>query len=691
MDERNNVAVFRHRHLFQYICMYCKEVQGFCKCYLHTIIISDKLSTGQSMLRTKLTLVIAALFASMHAVAQYDPSWSYKVTEHNNDGHIACAVNMCDYEIYPPNIKIKPGKVNPLPGETVCLMPGEYTSAEIYNVFGTSDDPITVMNCGGIADIKTQWKISKSGHLKIQGTGSSEDLYGIKIQGKQSINGLASLDIVKLSRDIELSYLDISAVYGTTGIHWNSSKPYVINAATGEKTYGDPFIDQVTGDVFVQTGTHIHHNYIHSAREGEGIYVGIFGCDAQDMAHGAALENTNIHDNIVVDVGSDGIQVGCSREATTINNNYIQNAGYNPLHGRAVHTKGIQLGQGTTGVVFNNYLENIASQCFFVQGGPTNAPGEDLAVAIYNNIMIDCSDALIINQHAIDIVNAGQNVLFANNSIVNMRNAHYLFGPQIQDDILFDVKNNLHIDELPILHFAVIDKEKNLTSNITEQASLLLTADEAKFKAEGNYFLRADSPAVNSGIDTSDNNILAAIDGTLRDDNYDIGATEYLGTQPPMDNNYYLHIKGSKSGRIYMSSENSLDTISLGYNRMEFKIKNVDLNKAVLLSELKIGLEAGGKRVEVQLSDHIAELTDEYQLITIPIEVFGFNESKLKNVTGIGFQASNFIGDISIAVDQLRFKGGGNKHLFYGDNFRDNANNIWLSRPTQFTMEESVE
>jgi len=289
------------------------------------------------------------------------------------------------------------------PGDKVCIAPGYYTSTIIHRVAGTELEPITITNCGGQAVFSSEVPITQSRHIKLIGDGHDGTLYGLKVMGTLEEeaefidqygigfqdNSQPALDVRSLSRNIEIAWMEVSNPRGprAPGIH------FVTQTLTDSE---DNFIVQYdlehSDQVFVQTGTHIHHNYIHNALEAEGMYVGRFGCDQAAFDSGLALEDTQIHDNIVVDIGGDGIQVGCSRKNTNIYNNYIRNVGYNPFNDRG-HIKGVQLGQGTNASLFNNYIDHGASDCVWAVGGPSN-DGSDVALWIYNNVFKDCEQAI---------------------------------------------------------------------------------------------------------------------------------------------------------------------------------------------------------------------------------------------------------------------------------------------------------
>jgi len=500
---------------------------------------------------TCLTLVIAPVFAGDHLVRtraitlpidtvhqnikpSYNPSWPHKVTNHTTDDHLACDVvapqsSGCDYVInvdtYDGTIKIKPGRTDPAPGETVCILPGAYSGAEIFDVHGTQQQPITIRNCGGQAVINTRFKIRKTTHIRLLGDGDVNTLYGIKTTGDLFPSAGSGMSIETLSRDIEIAFNDISAEYSRGALHFNTGNPEVDDN-------GDyiPRYDLVTGEPFVQTKSHIHHNIIHSSLEGEGLYLGVAGCGEAELDAGTALEHTFVHDNIVVNNGADGIQVGCSREDTLIYNNYIYNSGYNPFNNLG-HTKAIQLGAGTSGLVFNNYIEKAASSCIFLGGGPTNIEGRDLAVSIHNNIMIDCSEAVAVHSSVEDVVVSNQGLAVANNTIIDMRISHFWLTHHFDDLVQVDVKNNLYVDAITTVSHIVVNGEDNVGDNFQEDGSLFLSnMSQAQFidPVNGDYNLEENSPARDFGVDAVDLDVVYDINANIRDPIMDAGAAEFI-------------------------------------------------------------------------------------------------------------------------------------------------------------------
>lgn len=203
----------------------------------------------------------------------------------------------------------------PSPGDTVCISPGYYSGTLIKRIAGTQTAPIIITNCGGQVVFRDEVPINSSRHISFLGNGHSDTLCGLKIMGTQEeeaefistygigfqIKSQPALDIAAKSRDIEIAWMEISNPIAARapGIH------FVTKTLTDDDgNYIAQFDLENADEIFVQTGTYIHHNFI--------------------------------HDNIVTNNGGDGIQVGCSRKDTY--NNYVYDAGYNPFNNRR-HTK----------------------------------------------------------------------------------------------------------------------------------------------------------------------------------------------------------------------------------------------------------------------------------------------------------------------------------------------------------------
>lgn len=115
----------------------------------------------------------------------------------------------------------------------------------------------------------------------------------------------------------------------------------------------------------------IERCYIHHV-SGDGINI-IMPSDPADV-----YDNLLIHENRIVRIGDDGIQLGSNR-AATISSNYIDNDGQPPLHGG--HPDGIQMNPGGGNLVIAGNVIRGFNQNIFIEFATTS-------VFIYNNTLI---------------------------------------------------------------------------------------------------------------------------------------------------------------------------------------------------------------------------------------------------------------------------------------------------------------
>jgi hypothetical protein len=207
------------------------------------------------------------------------------------------------------------------PGDTIWLQANPTTrirKVKLLNIKGTAAAPIRIRNTGG------QWLINGDSatyadkglillgcqHVILEGQSGAGYDYGIKIDTtyygdsvhRQAATGLVVGDIAATSTTpvvpsfgIEISGIEITNA-GFAGIQ-------VKNAGTPS--------------TYVLNGLKIHHNYIHDVF-GEGMYVGWTSSNHETMA------NVDIYDNIVRNVGWDGIQANYISSNGKIRDNLVE-------------------------------------------------------------------------------------------------------------------------------------------------------------------------------------------------------------------------------------------------------------------------------------------------------------------------------------------------------------------------------
>ena len=266
-------------------------------------------------------------------------------------------------------------------GKTLCIPSGDYSHINLKGLKGDEGAPITITNCGaGRVVIDPQAATSAlsadgSAHLRILGTGDPEHAYGFHF--KNAGSWTAVIRMKEGATNIELGYVEVEGP-GYSGIAIN--------------TY--PYCDPSLGrDAFTLYETHIHHTHVHGV-SGEGLYLGqshyheeisptsINAACPEGYAE-AALIGVEVHNNLIEEVGRDGIQVGSAIEAMRIYDNVIRRYA---LQGDWGHTGGIQINPGSVGHVYNNTIDATGLETF--DNAFQVAGGVDGPTYIYNNVVI---------------------------------------------------------------------------------------------------------------------------------------------------------------------------------------------------------------------------------------------------------------------------------------------------------------
>jgi hypothetical protein len=418
----------------------------------------------------------------------------------------------CTY-IIPPNKNTIDGKVlNIKPGAVLCLEAAtKYGNLQFKNIIGTSSQPITIKNCGGTVNIVATGlsygvKFSNSKYFRFTG-GSIAKTYGIKING-----GHIGMSLEYLSTNFEVDHVEV----GNSGF-----------AGIMAKT--DPTCDDATirGN-FVMTNVKLHDNYVYNTG-GEGFYVGnSFYKSGRNTSCGVRypheIHNLKLFNNVVKNSGWEGIQVGCATRGAMIYGNSVENYG---TQNATSQNNGVQLGEGTGGVFYNNYIKDGKGNGLIVLG-----LGDNL---IHNNVIVNAGASGIFCD---DRVTTGTGFKFINNTIVNPK----VDGLRIYADV--STLSNIAINNIFVnpgsystytyprtgndaYIYKLSSKVKLLVSNNYQTRSI--SAVKFANAASYNYKLVGGSPAINKGKNISTYNISKDFynQTRLKGSYYDIGASEY--------------------------------------------------------------------------------------------------------------------------------------------------------------------
>jgi hypothetical protein len=399
---------------------------------------------------------------------------------------------------------VKPGDIICLDGAITYERPILFT-----NIRGTADNPVLITNCNGQALVNLPGRsyaigTNYSEHFRITGTGDPDFEYGIRLTGT---NG-RGLDLNNLSTNFEVDHLEISDI-GFAGIM--------------AKT--DPSCDDETirGN-FTMRDVSFHHNFVHDVG-GEGFYIGnSFYENGRDLSCGNRLPhdiiNVKVYSNIFKNTGWEGLQVGCAIQGAEIYNNDIENFGQAD---RENQRNGLQLGEGTGGLCYNNRIVNGNGNGMNVLGY-----GDNL---IFNNIIVNAKRNGIFCDTRFS---PGDGFMFINNTVINpgldglkifafdLNNKAY--NNTIVNPGNYDVYENDNSDSKPEDAYISYGDKTELSNNY-------FTRDitELHFLGDSNLDLKADSPLIDQGLDVSSYNITFDFEGRLRPagDAYDIGAFEF--------------------------------------------------------------------------------------------------------------------------------------------------------------------
>ena len=423
--------------------------------------------------------------------------------------------NACDYTVVLAG-DYSPNNLTAGPGNTVCIKAGNYTGFKFTDLAGSSTQPITFKNAGGLVNIQNS-NTNLNGiaflncrYFKLTGTGDSTLTYGVKVAGTGS--GGMGVKVDSKSSDCELDHLEIAST-GFAGIM--------------AKT--DPNCDSTTwrGN-FVMYNVKIHDNFIHDT-PGEGLYIGnsfagsgmTVTCDGTSKkVYPHTIVGLEVYNNHLERTGCEGIQYGCSTDAKVHHNTMID-TGISPFD--AFQANGIQIGEGSGGDCYNNTVMNARGTGIIILGFLGNQ-------SVYNNLVVNSGyNGIFADSRVSSIPNTYLRIV--NNSIITTQSDAIKLYSLIHTH---EVANNLILAPatgkfIVKLGSPVIVNEYNNFKNTQISAAMLTNV------GAGNYYPTAGSPLIDTGYNVSSWNI-----NKDRDDNnrplgsgYDIGCFEYT---PPGSN-----------------------------------------------------------------------------------------------------------------------------------------------------------
>lgn len=404
----------------------------------------------------------------------------------------------CDYVVEPDNWMADNSELNLPPGSVIGIRGASRGPVTFRNFHGSPDNPYIIINCDSRVSITGEVpgiKLHSSSFIRLTGTGSADD-YGILVSDTKPFGVVAELG----TTDFEIDHIEITATKGPG-----------ISARTR------PVCDGSTNrGNFVQKNTVIHHNYIHDVG-GEGMYVGGSRWHTNFPARTECpdvlllepeLDGVFIYNNLVVNTGQDGIQVGSAVGGTKIYNNEVHNYGLKNIE---IHQSGIRINPGTTGVIYSNLIKGGVGKAIFLNGFDND---------VYNNLIIDCArDGIHIGDREPP---AGQSYRIVNNTFSNVAG----FGLKTNS---WESVNNIFANNVLVNVGGEIHKN-NSDMDFEVFNNFLGKSDDGRFSDAANldYSPKPGSPLIDAGettgVDISGDYML---NNREEGKSIDIGAYEY--------------------------------------------------------------------------------------------------------------------------------------------------------------------
>lgn len=298
----------------------------------------------------------------------------------------------CTYVVPPSASNINGEQIQIKPGDVICLSAAfNYGPLRFAKLRGEAGKPVIITNCGGkvrmdeTSDAPYAIKIVDSQFIRV--TGGDTGL-GMRLTGAN-----LGLSLDYLTSDFEVDHIEVGYV-GYAGI-----------MAKTDPTCND---STVRGS-FTMKNVSIHDNFVHFTG-GEGLYVGnSFYEKGEQEPCGVRLPHdingAQLYNNIVQFTGRDGIQLGAAVQGANIFNNKIE---YFGTTGEYAQNSGIQIGEGTGGRCFNNFIKVGSGNGITVLGLGDNK--------ILSNVIISTGAAGIFCD---DRYTTGSSFTFDDNLILN--------------------------------------------------------------------------------------------------------------------------------------------------------------------------------------------------------------------------------------------------------------------------------
>ncbi len=434
---------------------------------------------------------------------------------------------------------INGSELNILPGDTINLLKGHRYFLLLKNINGNKDSVVTIRNYDGKVIIDTNFyygiKFDYSSFIKLSGAGIDSIKYGIQIL---KVDG-AGISVDNKSSDVEIENIEIANT-SIAGIYAKTEPNCSFTAVR---------------DSFTMYNIFIHDNYLHDIAN-EGMYIGssfftgeTINCNGKDtLIYPHVIEGVKVYNNILKNIGWDGIQVGSAISDCNIYNNYISNDSY---AGYSNQMSGILIGSGSKCDCYNNIIMDGKGDGIDVLG----VGGEK----IYNNLIINPGRNFHPEEpsykypkhgiYAADIYTIPDSSYnFYNNTIINPKTCGLKFTNtkssqnKVYNNIIINPGAYNVYGENSYVMVSDISIDIDISNNYKKRNSKdIMFVDTLK----SNYALQAGSPAIDRGINLTSQGITFDIYNYPRPYNskFDIGAFEWNPFTMNIKNYYFYKSK----------------------------------------------------------------------------------------------------------------------------------------------------
>lgn len=413
-----------------------------------------------------------------------------------------CDFIVDDWEIDGDELGIEPGQV-------ICLSSGATfdRGVKFVNLSGTADNPIVIRNCDGQAVIASEGSygvlFAQSENFRFLGDGDTNSDYGIKVSTPSGF----FVTFEQFTDKFECSLIEVE------GYEKNGQGDRSGFAGIGIKT--SPYQDCETfrdagKTAWIMENISLNNCYVHDVG-GEGFYIGHGWypkdeqhCDFTTYPH--SIHGIRVFNNVIENVGNDGIQIKNSDEDCAVYNNYVTGFGKN---NNGAHNEGILIAGGTLGKFYNNFVTNGSGNGIqlFSQG----------QVDVYNNIVANVGEYGIFSADNESSPRIGDGYFnMFNNTLLECGRGGLCFYNNEGGVKRF--YNNLVLASDPlVVRGAELDSGNNILAESMDG-----------FGFDENYKPSSDSRAVDGGADLSEFDIEIDFENNDRPagSGYDVGAYE---------------------------------------------------------------------------------------------------------------------------------------------------------------------